>query len=102
MLPAKPQKIDFLFTNFHPIITTHKYTISDRKAPNFAPIRCFLQQFAQNTPNFLIWTPSYTKGPTPCQHVNVTPLNISKIYSRNVINQSKTITSIKQHFQTCF
>ena len=42
-VPAAPQKFDFLYTNFSP-----------NYPPNFAQIGCFLQQFAQNTPNSFI------------------------------------------------
>ena len=43
---------------FRPI-TTHQYILNIfDKAPNFVQIWSFLQKFAQNTPDFLIWAPS--------------------------------------------
>ena len=42
-VPAKPWNFDFLYTKFFAQLPIHQYTIFNRKAPNFAQIRYFLE-----------------------------------------------------------
>ena len=48
---CRTSKIWLSLYQFFAKFPTHQYTIFERKAPNLDQIGCFLQQFAQNTPN---------------------------------------------------
>ena len=48
---CRTSKIWLSLYQFFAEFPTHQYTIFERKAPNLDQIGCFLQQFAQNTPN---------------------------------------------------
>ena len=48
---CRTSKIWLSLYQFFAKFPTHQYTIFGRKAPNLDQIGCFLQQFAQNTPN---------------------------------------------------
>ena len=55
---CRTSKIWLSLYQFFAKFPTHQYTIFERKTPNFDQIGCFLQEFAQNTPNLIIWAPS--------------------------------------------
>ena len=48
---CRTSKIWLSLYQFFAKFPTHQYTIFEKKAPNLDQIGCFLQQFAQNTPN---------------------------------------------------
>ena len=48
---CRTSKIWLSLYQFFAKFSTHQYTIFERKAPNLDQIGCFLQKFAQNTPD---------------------------------------------------
>ena len=65
-VPAEPRvkNLTFSIPIFCPITLPSVY-LFDRKIPNFAQIGCFLQCFAQNTPNFFFSLGSFVSDENP-------------------------------------